>query len=117
MLVNKNAFEMLLQAWWGLFEKKWVTAKEIIDLANDEAFMRERYEGAPRAPDWGDETQKLYPWLGLRCALDNLAAKKISGDDLDSVLDEVKNKIVFNFLVERDGSRAQPLKWRVLLQD
>src|SRR5215470_14766711 len=109
MLVLRNAFEMLLQAWWGFFDKKWVTAQEIIDLANDEAKMG--------VLDWEHGRIVFYRWMAIRGALDNLAATKINGCDLDSILDEVKGKVAFNFLVERDGSCDQPVKWRILWQD
>ena len=105
----ETRFEMLLQAWWGFFDKKWVTAQEIIDFANDEVRMG--------VPDWEHGRSVFNRWMALRGAVNNLAATKISGCDLDSILDEVKDKVAFNFLVERDGSCVQPMKWRILWQD
>ena len=55
MTVNKGVLAMLLQAWWGFFDEKCVTSQEVIDLANDEASMRARHEGALRAGEWERE--------------------------------------------------------------
>jgi hypothetical protein len=102
---------MLLQAWWWeFFHEKYVTSQEIIDLANDEATM-----DVPERVQGREGHYRSISWMVLRSVLDNLEIR--NGCDLDSILDEVKNKVVFNFLVERDGSCLQPMKWRVIKQE
>jgi hypothetical protein len=116
-MTEKEAWlTILLQAWWGFFDEKCVTSQEVLDLANDEASMRARYD-ALLATSCENERQKLYQWFALRGALDHLAATKITGGDLDNILDEMKNEVVGNFVVERDGSCVQPVKWRVVKQE
>jgi hypothetical protein len=106
MLVHKGALVTLLQAWWGFFDEKWVTTQEIVDLANDEAKMGR--------PDWEHGIEVFYRWMMLRGALDNLGRMKIrNGCDLESILDEVKNKIIYGFVIERDDSSL----WRVVKQE
>ncbi len=118
MTVNERMFAMLLQAWWGFFDEKCVTSQEVVDLANDEASMRSRYEGALCDGEWEHEKRLIfYQWIALRTALGYFAVTKITGGDLDSILDEVKNEGVDNLVVERDGSCVQPVKWRIIKQE
>ena len=107
MSFDKASLVILLQVWWWeFFREKYVTSQEIIDLANDKTMG---------VPDRMHASEEYFfrptCWIVLRAVLDKLEIR--NGCDLDSVLDEVKNEVLDNFVVERDGSCVQPVKWRV----
>ena len=108
MTLKRAFLVMLLQVWWWeFFREKYVTSQEIIDLANDEATI-----GVPEGMH--ASVKYFYRptcWVALRVVLDKLEIRSACG--LDSILDQLKNDVIDNFVVERDGSCARPVKWSV----
>jgi hypothetical protein len=97
---------LLLFFWCEFFDEKCVTSQEVIDLANDEEMMGD--------PDV-HKKEVFLRWTGLRATLDILQVR--NSCDLDRILEEVKGEEIYNFLVERDGSCAPPMKWRAVKQE
>lgn len=90
MLNEKLALASLLRAWRNWFANNWVTAEQVIDCLRH---------------------------VDDRDLLHQIGIKSGDADELSRRLDEIRNKLIYNFVVKRDLPHMQPVKWRVLLQD
>ena len=89
-LDEKLAFAQLLRMWRSWFVNNWVTAEQVIG-----------YLGR----------------LDDRDLLKQLGIASGDHDELNRRLDEIRDKLIYNFVVKRDLPYMQPVRWRVLLQD
>jgi hypothetical protein len=90
MLNEKLALADLLRIWRNWFGNSWVTAEQVIDCLRH---------------------------IDHRDLLHQVGIKSGDADELNRRLDEMRNKVIYNFVVKRDLPYMQPVKWRVLLQD
>lgn len=90
MLNEKLALAELLRSWRNWFGDSWVTAEQVIDC---------------------------FRQVDDRDLLHQVGIKTGDTDELSRRLDEVRNRVIYNFIVKRDLPYKQPVRWRVLLQD
>ena len=87
---QKLALAGLFRIWRNWFGKNWFTTEDAIrclDRPADRDLLRQA----------GIESE--------------------DGDELSRRLDELRNRVIYNFVVKRDAPYMQPVKWRILLQD
>ncbi|MBV8737636.1 MAG: hypothetical protein JO007_10330 [Alphaproteobacteria bacterium] len=117
-MVDNKYFYALLPGWWGSFRERWVAAEEIIDLANEDREKMLRMKEVIANED-GEKMLRMkhgfYDWIALRVGLEGFGIK--SHDELDRLLDEVKNDVLYGFMIKRDESCMQPVKWRLIKQE